>query len=447
MDQIECHQGISPPVHLRGVIPEYRHERWRVPAANETEPRPRSGEFAIFTSFLDQGFALPTSDFLCQLLAFYSLKISDLDPHSVQQIALFVVLCECYLGCPPYFPQWVTIFHGRATRVSKSDQSLIPNDEITFQAKFGETFIDMAPSKKAQTQWRKFWFYATEQARPGEEEVVKTMHASIQALKDAGLTAANMYNCWLARRLIPLRSRGHYMWEYRGKNDCTRSTTVEWNEDEYRKALAKITTATFTSLYVGLQPFSEDKPAPKKWQKIANYLPPLAGKEPPEMIEGEEVDDDGNEDEGDRTESDSEARDFVKLPYVSKRGATSSSQSPPEEAAWEEEDEEETTSPPEGKGPAKETVETRPKRLRQTVLEGATELQRPLQAAFDAGARVGPGVKALPTMKGFLQSQEEGLEEDRLSARGGGHEGGRAKKAAEAMKAAADPADMASTCG
>ncbi|KAK1605558.1 hypothetical protein QYE76_029231 [Lolium multiflorum] len=85
-----------------GIIPEFQHERWRVPAANKTEPQPRLGEFVIFTSFLERGFALPTSDFLRQLLAFYDIKISDLGPHSVQQIALFVALCECYLGCPPY---------------------------------------------------------------------------------------------------------------------------------------------------------------------------------------------------------------------------------------------------------------------------------------------------------------------------------------------------------
>jgi hypothetical protein len=135
----------------------------------------------------------------------------------------------------------------------------------------------------------------------------------------------------------------------------------------------------------------------QRWQKIANHLPPLAGKEPPEMTEGEEVDEEGDEDDGDRTESDSEARDFVLLPRDSKRGATSSSQSPPEEGAAEEE--EETTSPPEGKGPAKEPDKPRPKRLCQTVLEGATELWLPLQAALDAGARVGPGVKTLPTVK------------------------------------------------
>jgi hypothetical protein len=85
-----------------------------------------------------------------------------------------------------------------------------------------------------------------------QEEVVKEMRLAIQTLKNGGQAAANMYNCWLARRLIPLRSRGHYMWEYRGQNDCTRSTEVDWGEDEYRKVLPKITTATFTSLDDGL---------------------------------------------------------------------------------------------------------------------------------------------------------------------------------------------------
>ncbi|KAK1615197.1 hypothetical protein QYE76_020714 [Lolium multiflorum] len=82
-----------------------------------------------------------------QLLSFYNIKVSDLGPHNVQQIALFVALCERYLGCPPYFPLWVSIFNGRATRASKSDRLLIPNGGITFQVKSGENFIDMALPK------------------------------------------------------------------------------------------------------------------------------------------------------------------------------------------------------------------------------------------------------------------------------------------------------------
>jgi hypothetical protein len=134
----------------------------------------------------------------------------------------------------------------------------------------------------------------------------------------------------------------------------------------------------------------------QRWQKVANHLPPLAGKEPPEMTEGE---DDEAEDEGDRTESDSEVRDFIRLLRGTKRGATSSSQGAPGASPPEDDEEEETTSPPEGKGPAGGGGEPRSKRPRPTILEGATELRRPLKDALEAGARVGPGVRAIPTMK------------------------------------------------
>ncbi|KAK1608209.1 hypothetical protein QYE76_031882 [Lolium multiflorum] len=440
------------PYVASGVIPEFNRERWRVPPANEVEPLPRPGEFVIFSSFLDRGFALPTSEFLQQLLAFYSIKVSDLGPHSVQQISLFVALCECYLGCPPYFPLWVSVFHGRATRASKGSEALIPNGGITFQVKSGESFIDMALPKKAQSQWRRFWFYAKEYTPPGEvcipqfspepsiprrlnvrslpreqEEVVKEMRQAIQALKDSGLTAVNVYNCWLGRRLIPLRCRAHPMWEYRGQNDCTRSTATEWDESEYRKALAKITTATFTSFEDGLQPYSEDTPAPQRWQKIADHLPPLAGKEPPEMTEGEEEEVD---DEEERTESDSEARDFIRLPRGVKRGAGSSSQGAVEEEA---------TSRPEGEAElSKEGAEPLSKRLRPTLLEGSMRLQRPLKDAIDAGARAGPGVKAIPTVK----SKKKTLVRPAMA-------GVAATRAAEAKKKAAEkkgaPSDLGGT--
>jgi hypothetical protein len=40
------------PYISAGIIPEFKHDRWRAPAANEVEPRPRPGEFVIFMSFL-----------------------------------------------------------------------------------------------------------------------------------------------------------------------------------------------------------------------------------------------------------------------------------------------------------------------------------------------------------------------------------------------------------
>jgi hypothetical protein len=39
-----------------------------------------------------------------------------------------------YLGCPPYFPLWLAIFHGRAARVSEEDGGqLLESGGITFQ--------------------------------------------------------------------------------------------------------------------------------------------------------------------------------------------------------------------------------------------------------------------------------------------------------------------------
>ncbi|KAK1653000.1 hypothetical protein QYE76_070805 [Lolium multiflorum] len=399
------------PYVAAGIIPEFKQERWRVPPANEVEPLPRPGEFVLFLSFLDRGFALPSSDFIRQLLAFYGIKICDLGPHSVQQISLFVALCECYLGCPPYFPLWVSIFHGRATRANKSSEALIPNGGITFQVKSGESFIDMALPKKAQSQWRR-WFYAKEYTPPARSAFRSS--APSPASRDASTSG----RCRASRR----KCSPHV--GVPGQNDCTRSTATEWDESEYRKALAKITTATFTSFEDGLQPYSEDTPAPQRWQKIADHLPPLAGKEPPEMTEGEEEEVD---DEEERTESDSEARDFIRLPRGSKRGAGSSSQGAVDEEA---------TSRPEGEAePSKEGAEPPSKRLRPTILEGSIRLQRPLKDAIDAGARAGPGVKAIPTVK----SKKKTLAKPATT-------GVAATRAAEAKKKAAEkkaaPSDL-----
>jgi hypothetical protein len=136
------------------MIPKIKTEWWRVPTASETEPLPRPGEFVVFVSCLSRGLSLPTSQFFRRYLDFYSIKISDLGPYSIQQIALFVVLCECYLCWLPYFPPWLAIFHGHATCVSKSERTMTAAGGITFQVRSGEDFIDMELPKKAKANGR-----------------------------------------------------------------------------------------------------------------------------------------------------------------------------------------------------------------------------------------------------------------------------------------------------
>jgi hypothetical protein len=70
----------------------------------------------------------------------------------------------------------------------------------------------------------------------------------LRSLKDAGLKAMNIYNCWLGRRLPPLGTRDHLMCEYTGENNASRSTATKWVAEEYAKAVGKITSAPSMAL-------------------------------------------------------------------------------------------------------------------------------------------------------------------------------------------------------
>ena len=86
------------PYISSGIIPELGATRWRIPG-EETEPNPLPGEYVVFLCFLDRGLAFPSSLFFWRFLAYYRIMASDLGPHSIQQLALFVVVCEGFLGC------------------------------------------------------------------------------------------------------------------------------------------------------------------------------------------------------------------------------------------------------------------------------------------------------------------------------------------------------------
>ena len=90
---------------------------YRVPSLTEVAPSPRDGEFILFTSQLERGLRLPSSKFFRRFLAYYAIKPSDLGPHSIEQIAVFVAVCECYLGSEPFFPLWQHLFHGQTQKV------------------------------------------------------------------------------------------------------------------------------------------------------------------------------------------------------------------------------------------------------------------------------------------------------------------------------------------
>jgi hypothetical protein len=69
-----------------------------------------------------------------------------LGPHSIQQITVFVAFYESYLGCEPYFPLWLTLFHGRH---SGKGESMPMSGGIVFQLQRANNFFALGLPKKA----------------------------------------------------------------------------------------------------------------------------------------------------------------------------------------------------------------------------------------------------------------------------------------------------------
>jgi hypothetical protein len=60
-----------------------------------------AGEFVLFVSYLSCGFALPISPFFLLLLEEFGLQLQHLTPHSILQAAIFIHLCEMFVGVAP----------------------------------------------------------------------------------------------------------------------------------------------------------------------------------------------------------------------------------------------------------------------------------------------------------------------------------------------------------
>jgi hypothetical protein len=60
-----------------------------------------AGEFVLFVSYLSCGLALPISSFFLLLLDEFGLQLQHLMPHSILQAAIFVHLCEMFVGVAP----------------------------------------------------------------------------------------------------------------------------------------------------------------------------------------------------------------------------------------------------------------------------------------------------------------------------------------------------------
>jgi hypothetical protein len=81
---------------LRPLTDEQRPE-W-IPPMGGVAPSPPSGYVVSFVSFHERGFGVPTGRFMRAFLFHYGVELHNLTPNSISQAAIFVAVCDGYLG-------------------------------------------------------------------------------------------------------------------------------------------------------------------------------------------------------------------------------------------------------------------------------------------------------------------------------------------------------------
>ena len=84
-------------------------EEWLLPG-NEDLPSPFYGYVVSCAHFHERGLTNPAHKFLRRLLHFYKIELQHLNPNRIQHMAMFIALCEGFLGIIPHFDLWRYFF-------------------------------------------------------------------------------------------------------------------------------------------------------------------------------------------------------------------------------------------------------------------------------------------------------------------------------------------------
>ena len=83
---------------------------WR-PTVGENFPTPHFDELVVFEDYFICGFGVPIHPFLRGLIDHYGISLCNLSPNSILHVAIFINLCEAYLGILPHFDLFRHFFY------------------------------------------------------------------------------------------------------------------------------------------------------------------------------------------------------------------------------------------------------------------------------------------------------------------------------------------------
>jgi hypothetical protein len=86
-----------------GFTREKEVDMWRATTGDPYLMEKSEDEIPMFARFVERGLALPASDFLKGLMGYYGIEYLNLNPNGILHTAVFVHLCEAFLGIKPHW--------------------------------------------------------------------------------------------------------------------------------------------------------------------------------------------------------------------------------------------------------------------------------------------------------------------------------------------------------
>jgi hypothetical protein len=179
-----------------------------------------------------------------------------LTPNSILHLAIFITLCEAFLGIEPHFCLWKKIFFVK--RYNCSNGSFVIGG-VGFVVRKEVNYFNF-PMRESIQGWRFKWFYINDSPvaemrlprfidvpeavpkrswknilSPEEKPAVEKLFDRFLRIKESDgqtMMGTEIVAVFLKRRIQPVMSRARPMWLYSGPMDETRVTVAELSEKE-----------------------------------------------------------------------------------------------------------------------------------------------------------------------------------------------------------------------
>jgi hypothetical protein len=188
-----------------------------------------------------------------------------LTPNSILHLAIFITLCEAFLGIEPHFGLWKKIFFVK--RYNCTGGSFVIGG-VGFVVRKEVNYFNF-PMRESVQGWRLKWFYIRDSSAidtqlpqftdvleavpkkswknilsPDERPTVDRLFERFLRIKESDgqtMIGTEVAAVFLKRRVQPIMSRAHPMWLYSGSKDETRVNVAELSEKELLDEVRRLT--------------------------------------------------------------------------------------------------------------------------------------------------------------------------------------------------------------